>query len=167
MDEGTIRWDIQPQSLVPLIEETIAKLSVQVASKELKIILRVDPETPEGLFDYDKLQQVLINLLANAIEFTPVGGEIRVTAAPAGDWIQVSVQDTGIGIPPEDLPRIFERFYRVDKARSRMLGGTGLGLAIAKQIIELMGGRITIASELGKGTEVTFTLPVAVTAEKR
>lgn len=167
MDEGTVRWDIQARNIAELIEESVAKLSVQAGRKELTVVQQVAPDTPAGLYDYDKLQQVLINLLANAIEFTPSGGEIRVTAAPDGELIRVTVQDTGIGIPPQDLPRIFERFYRVDKARSRMLGGTGLGLAIAKQIVELSGGSIAIASHPGKGTEVSFTVPVASPAEMR
>ncbi|MFZ5823744.1 MAG: ATP-binding protein [Bacillota bacterium] len=167
MDEGTVRWDIQARDIGELIAESVAKLSVQASRKDLVVVQQIDPQTPHGLYDYDKIQQVLINLLANAIEFTPQGGEIRVKAAPDGGMIRISVEDTGIGIPPEDLPRIFERFYRVDKARSRMLGGTGLGLAIAKQIIELSGGHISISSQFGKGTEVVFTLPVAVPAEMR
>lgn len=167
MDEGTVRWDIQARDLAELIEETVSRLSVQASRKELIVIREVAPDTPPGLYDYDKLQQVLINLLANAIEFTPPGGTIRVTAAPDGAMIRVKVQDTGIGIPPADLPRIFERFYRVDKARSRMLGGTGLGLAIAKQIVELSGGQINIASQVGRGTEVAFTIPIASSAEMR
>lgn len=167
MDEGTTRWDLKANDIAELIAETVAKLAVQADRKDLVITHSVDPETPAGFYDHDKIQQVLINLLANAIEFTPQRGEVRISAKPEGDMIRVSVQDTGIGIPAEDLPRIFERFYRVDKARSRMLGGTGLGLAIAKQIIELSGGRVAISSQLGQGTEVAFTLPVASPTEMR
>lgn len=167
LDEGTARWDIQPNRVSVLIEECVGKLSVQAARKDLSVQWEIDPAVDYGLYDYDKLQQVLINLLANAIEFTPAGGEIRVKAALEAEMIRISVKDTGIGIPAEDLPRIFERFYRVDKARSRVLGGTGLGLAIAKQIVELGGGQISIASQLGQGTEVTFTVPIPAAVETR
>jgi two-component system sensor histidine kinase VicK len=138
---------------------------VQIERKNLVINRAFAAETPLALVDRDKLQQVLLNLLANAVEFTPSGGQISIATRADGAMVRVSVADSGIGIPAEDLPRIFERFYRVDKARSRMLGGTGLGLAIARQIIELSGGAISIDSELGKGTEVVFTLPAAQVAE--
>ncbi len=167
LDQGTVSWDVQPHELAPLVEECIAKLSVPAERKGLNIQCIYDPATPPGLIDRDKIQQVLLNLLANAIEFTPTGGSIKVEVKPRGTMVQVSVQDSGIGIPREDLPRIFERFYRVDKARSRMLGGTGLGLAIARQIVELLGGAIWIDSQVGKGTTVTFTIPAAAPEETR
>ncbi len=161
MDEGTSRWTIAPQDVGELVAEAAGRLRVQAERKRLAVACEVDPETPAALCDYDKIQQVVINLLANAIEFTPNGGRIQISVAPAGDEVQVAIQDTGIGIPAEDLPRIFERFYRVDKARSRSMGGTGLGLSIAKQIVELSGGSISIESEVDRGTTVTFTLPAA------
>lgn len=161
MDEGTLRWAIGPQDVGALVAEAIGRLRVQADRKRLTVHCEVDPDTPPALCDYEKIQQVVINLLANAIEFTPNGGRILVSVAPAGDEVRVSIADTGIGIPAQDLPRIFERFYRVDKARSRSMGGTGLGLSIAKQIVELSGGSIAIASEVDQGTTVTFTLPVA------
>jgi len=164
MDEGTHRWNILPHDLASVVQEVMARLGVQAERKDLQVLCRVAPDTPPGLCDYDKMQQVVTNLLANAIEFTPPGGRILVTVAPEAQAVRVTIADTGIGIPPEDLPRIFERFYRVDKARSRTMGGTGLGLAIAKQIVELTGGTISIASELEKGTTVAFTVPSAQAA---
>ena len=109
----------------------------------------------------DKLEQVIINIISNAIKYTPSGGRIEVFSGKLYSDIYIKVTDNGIGIPKENLPRIFERFYRVDKARSRDTGGTGLGLAIAKQIMDEMGGDIKITSEVDEGTEVTITVPTA------
>ncbi len=167
LDHGVDEWDIQAHELPLLVEECIAKLSVPIDHKRLRIVLAIAPSTPLGLFDRDKLQQVVLNLLANAIEFTPSGGEIQVEVRREASMVWVAIRDSGIGIPQEDLSRIFERFYRVDKARSRVLGGTGLGLAIARQIVELLGGTIWIDSQIGKGTEVVFTVPMAQAAEAR
>jgi two-component system phosphate regulon sensor histidine kinase PhoR len=123
--------------------------------------LRVEPL--EGLptlrADGQKLHQVMINLLNNAISYTPEGGSITVEARPVPEGVAVSVIDNGIGIPPDELPRIFERFYRVDKGRSRDLGGTGLGLSIVKHIVEAHGGQVRVESKPGKGSRFTFFLP--------
>jgi two-component system phosphate regulon sensor histidine kinase PhoR len=107
-----------------------------------------------------RLEQALLNLMANAIKFNRPGGEVRVRAAstPTGQ-IAITIADTGVGIPSQDLPRIFERFYRVDKARSRQVGGTGLGLSIVKHVVERMNGSITVESQLGRGSTFTLTLP--------
>jgi signal transduction histidine kinase len=103
---------------------------------------------------------VLRNLLDNGLTHTPPGGEIAVAAHDDDQWVEVSVRDTGSGIAAEDLPYVFERFYRADKSRSRATGGAGLGLAIVKQLVEAHGGRIEVESEVGQGTQFTFTLPV-------
>lgn len=119
------------------------------------------PESPAYIMsDSDKLEQVIINIISNAIKYTPDGGSIEVYCGTLYRDAFIKVRDNGIGIPKENLPRIFERFYRVDKARSRETGGTGLGLAIAKQIITQLGGNITINSESGKGTEVIISIPL-------
>lgn len=109
--------------------------------------------------DADKITQVLDNIISNALKYSPQGGKISFRAAEVGSFIQISVKDEGIGIPKESVKKIFERFYRVDKARSRKMGGTGLGLAIAKEMVEAHGGKIWVKSEEGKGTTVFFTLP--------
>ncbi len=109
-----------------------------------------------------RVEQVLVNLLDNAVKFNRPGGEVWIEAARLeGGKVRISVADSGIGIPSEDLPRIFERFYRVDRARSRAAGGTGLGLSIVKHAVERMGGSITAESQLGKGSKFTVTLPAA------
>lgn len=111
--------------------------------------------------DIDRLQQVLVNLVSNALQFTPRGGQITLSAEAVHDRMVVRVRDTGAGIPAQDLGRVFERFYRVDKARSRRSGGTGLGLAIVKHIVEAHGGRVGVSSEFGQGSEFFFDLPTS------
>jgi two-component system sensor histidine kinase VicK len=111
--------------------------------------------------DRDKIDQVLDNLVSNAIKFTADGGHIQIHVSSIDQVsLEISVKDNGIGIPKKDLNRIFERFYRVDKARSRNMGGTGLGLSIAREIIRAHNGEIEIESEYSRGTKVTFTLPI-------
>jgi signal transduction histidine kinase len=125
----------------------------------------VDCDVPQDLpvvdADAGRMVQVMRNLLNNAVTATPPGGEIRVTAREVDSKVEVCVQDNGSGIDPEHMPFIFERFYRPDKSRARKTGGAGLGLAIVKQLVEAHGGEIGIQSEVGKGTTVTFTSPVA------
>ena len=110
--------------------------------------------------DRDRLVQILVNLVDNAVKFTPEGGQVSIEAGAGPEGrVAVRVRDTGIGIPSTDLPRITERFYRVDKTRSREVGGTGLGLAIVKHLVQAHGGELHIESALGHGTTVSFTLP--------
>jgi len=112
------------------------------------------------------MHQVLTNMLDNAIKYTPDGGRVTVGANPIGDdMVEIYVQDTGLGIPNEDLPRLFERFYRVDKARSRELGGTGLGLAIVKHLVRSQGGEVRVESEPNVGSRFSFTVPVQDTGQ--
>jgi signal transduction histidine kinase len=119
------------------------------------------PDLPWIVADPARVGQVLRNLLNNALTSTPPGGEIRVSARRVDSQVEVSVQDTGVGIAPEHLPFVFERFYRADRSRTRLTGGAGLGLAIVKQLVEAHGGRVSIDSHPGKGTTVTFTSPAA------
>ncbi len=117
------------------------------------------PDLPRVPADEARMEQVLVNLIHNAIKFTPSGGRITVSARAEGDKLVVSVSDTGVGIPEDDLPRVFERFYKAD--RSRAGGGTGLGLAIAKHVVEAHGGRIWVESVEGRGATFRFTIPLA------
>jgi histidine kinase len=119
------------------------------------------------LADRERIHQVLFNLLDNAVRFTPTGGRVTVSADRHDGSVDVHVADTGPGIGPEHLPRLFERFYRADSARSQREGGTGIGLAIARSVVEAHGGRIWAESEPGKGSVFTFELPVARAAETR
>lgn len=150
----------QPLEIEELIEQVVAIL--QPRSQEKNITIKVDlPENlPVVQGDSDMLSQVLINLIDNAVSYTQPGGEIRIGAAAGQDELKVDVQDNGIGIPPESLSRVFERFYRVDKARSREQGGTGLGLSIVKHIIDAHRGSVQVESKVGKGSTFSFVLPL-------
>ncbi|MBC7107085.1 MAG: PAS domain-containing protein, partial [Firmicutes bacterium] len=129
--------------------------------KGLELGYHVQTHLPPVAGDPDMLARVLVNLVDNAVKYTPEGGRITVRAEAADGHVRVSVSDTGVGIPEESLPRVFERFYRVDKSRAREQGGTGLGLAIVKHIVEAHGGRVWARSEVGRGSTFTFELPVA------
>jgi two-component system phosphate regulon sensor histidine kinase PhoR len=128
--------------------------NVELAAEEI-------PEQAWVMADSDAIHQVLLNLLDNALKYTPPGGKVTVSARPAKGMMEICVSDTGIGIAAEHLPRLFERFYRVDKARSRELGGTGLGLSIVKHIARAHGGDVRVVSEPGRGSSFFFTLPLA------
>jgi len=142
-----------------LVLDVADKLSIAAQKRGLRFRTNFPEEVPPVYANADKVEQVLINIMSNAIKYTFEGGDITVSLDVQAEQVRIGIRDQGPGIPPEDQSRIFERFYRVDKARSRELGGTGLGLAIAKQIVEAHGGRIGINSELGKGTEIFFYLP--------
>jgi two-component system phosphate regulon sensor histidine kinase PhoR len=158
VETGKIVLEVRPVLLRETAGAVAAMFEGQAAPKQLRLVNTV----PTGLHaeaDPDRVAQILVNLVDNAVKYTPAGGQITLSAARAADAVEISVRDTGIGIPSTDLPRITERFYRVDKARSRALGGTGLGLAIVKHLVQVHGGELRIESELGKGTIVRFTLP--------
>lgn len=144
-----------------LLEDVVRKLSLEATARGQNLSLSFANTLKPFFGNRDRIEQVLTNILSNAMKYTPDGGEIRVSAGNIYDSIYIKVKDTGVGIPKEDLQHVFERFYRVDKARSRESGGTGLGLAIAKEIVEAHGGEIKLESEYGKGTLVTIKFPAA------
>lgn len=144
-----------------LMEEAEESLKEQARSRGMN--LRIVETTEERVqADRDTIHQVFANLIDNAIKYAPGGSEVQLGARVEGGVVEFFVRDFGQGIPSEHLPRLFERFYRVDKARSRESGGTGLGLAIVKHIVRKHGGTVAASSELGKGSEFVFRLPVAV-----
>jgi two-component system sensor histidine kinase BaeS len=142
-----------------LLREILSVLELEAESKG--IALKFDGDMKEEVYcDRARIKQVLINLIGNAIRYTPEGGQVEVRAMKDGGMVLVTVRDDGPGIPPESLPYLFERFYRVESSRSRQSGGMGLGLAIAKEFAEAHGGTLSVASELGEGTVMTLTLPM-------
>ena len=159
---GRVSLKLAPTRLDEVVEAVLAIMSPRAVSSRVTLRSQVPPDLPTVLADRDRLVQVVINLVDNAIKYTPEGGRVTVKAeARADGQVAVDVVDTGIGIPPIDLPRITERFYRVDKARSRELGGTGLGLAIVKHLVVAHGGQLRIESEPGRGTTVRVTVPTS------
>ena len=143
--------------LRPLIDDTVSRLRSLAERSGLSLSADVPSDLPPARADASRIFQVLMNLVHNAIKFTPPGGRITISAKPLGDRLVVSVSDTGIGIAPEHLPRIFERFFKADKSRASE--GSGLGLAIAKHIVQAHNGEIWVESEQGKGSTFSFSLP--------
>lgn len=140
-----------------VISRIIKNFETDFAGKKIDISFCVGDEKVNA--DKDKISQVMINLISNAIKYTPQGGSVKIQVKGSDTGTAIVVGDTGMGIPPEDLPHIFERFYRADKSRNRMTGGSGIGLAIVKAIIEAHKGSVTVQSELDRGTEFTVILP--------
>lgn len=153
--------ELHAMDIVATVAKSCAMLAPQASEKEIRLQNDIAAPLPRALVDQGRLEQVLVNLIDNAVKYTPGGGMIRLSAHQEGGFIRVSVEDSGIGIPAKDLPRIFERFYRVDAGRSREQGGTGLGLAIAKHIVQLHGGELAVSSIPGRGSTFSFTLRVA------
>jgi two-component system phosphate regulon sensor histidine kinase PhoR len=158
LESGRVTLNLQPIELRPLAEKILADLKTRTDAKGVKLVNDLPELT--AMADANRLEQVLANLVDNAIKYGRADGTVILGGQKAdADKIEVFVQDNGPGIPPESLDRIFERFYRVDKARSREQGGTGLGLSIVKHIVQSHGGKVWVKSELGKGATFFFTLP--------
>lgn len=158
IESGKQPLNLEPVDLKELFDDTIMILQSKADAKKMTVQnLIYDPVTVEG--DAKLLKQVAINLLDNAIKYTPEGGTVTVEAVKSPDEVEIIVSDNGVGIPAQHLDRVFERFYRVDKGRSRNMGGTGLGLAIVKHIVDKHKGSICAESRVGKGTKMRLTLP--------
>ncbi len=167
LESGDVPMHRETLPLRPLVTRVLSEIEVTRANRDVDLSQEVPDDLPPVFADPERVYQVLFNLLDNAVRFTPSGGRITVTASRHNGSVDVAVADTGPGIGAEHLPRLFERFYRVDEARSRDDGGTGIGLAIARSVVEAHGGRIWAESEPGRGSTFTFELPVADAAETR
>ncbi|WP_430884458.1 ATP-binding protein [Fusibacter sp. JL216-2] len=159
-DARKVDLEFEYHDYVTLLKKAIMKVEVTAKSKNQQIKFIADVDEVVGYFDYDRIEQVMLNILSNAIKYTPENGRIKAFITQLDDHVQIRVDDTGIGISKKHLARIFDRFYRVDKARSRNMGGTGLGLSIAKEIVELHQGEIEIDSKVGSGTSILVRIPM-------
>jgi two-component system phosphate regulon sensor histidine kinase PhoR len=157
IESGEVPLAKQPVEMGEVLAGAVERLRPQAEKQRLTLTLDVSPDLPPIMGDADRLEQVAVNLLHNAIKFTPAGGSVGVSGAFVGGAVEVRVSDTGVGIAPEDLPRIFERFYKAD--RSRGGGGTGLGLAVVKHTVEAHGGTVSAESEPGRGSTFSFSIP--------
>lgn len=168
LESGNVKLNQWVVSLRQLVSEIIAQLNIHLTNRH-RLVIDMPPQLPPVYVDRDKVKQILFNLLTNAVKYSPRGGEITLNVTetelppdhPPGRFLRLAVIDTGMGISEEDLPRIWERFYRVDNSNTRRIGGTGLGLSIVKSLVELHGGRIWVESVVGKGSTFYVTLPVA------
>jgi two-component system phosphate regulon sensor histidine kinase PhoR len=165
IEAGTFRIELSQSDLAELIHSVVETMEAHAAKRGITISTSIDKGIPPIFLDDHRIRQVLINLVSNSIKFTPRGGKIEIRAA--WDWqsdmgVRVAVSDTGYGIPKEDIPRIFDRFYQPEKGNHGSLGGTGLGLSIVREIIQAHGGSMEVESEPGRGSCFSFRLPHAL-----
>lgn len=167
IESGELRMTMAPFDVGALAREVVEAMEPVAAANEVALGLRLAPNLPPARGDRDQLRQVLVNLVDNAVKYNDPGGRVELSATPTpGGRVRVAVVDDGIGVPPEELPRLTERFYRVDRSRSRAQGGTGLGLAIVKHVLEAHGRRLEVESRLGHGSSFAFELDAAGAAKR-
>ncbi len=160
VEAGAYSLTLRPLRLPELAASVRSRLAQQFSEKGVRLEIDLPPDLPAFPADEDRLYQVLLNLVGNGLQYTPVGGEVRLSARQRGEQVEIEVRDTGIGISPEHLPHLFTRFYRVDKSRSRAGGGSGIGLTVARHLVEAHGGRIWAESDgPGRGSALFISLP--------
>ena len=162
MENNQEKWNMKESNIIPLLKAAVTKVGLTASAKKqyLNCLFNENSRVPV-VMDKDRIEQVILNILSNSINYTQEGGRIDIDLVTINREAHIIISDNGIGIPEDEQVRVFERFFRVDKARSRSMGGTGLGLAISKQIVEEHGGRIELMSKEGKGTTMTVILPLA------
>ncbi|MFQ6136111.1 MAG: sensor histidine kinase, partial [Candidatus Hydrothermarchaeales archaeon] len=166
LKKGALDLNLADMDIEEVILLAQREIEPQASAKRIEVKTSVQEALPKVRADFEELKQVFDNLLFNAIKFNKKGGKVTIKARAKGDFIEVSIADTGIGIPDEHLDKVFDWFYQVDSSARRAYGGTGMGLAIAKEIVEVHGGRMWVESELSKGSRFIFTLPVGGNDEK-
>jgi two-component system sensor histidine kinase VicK len=159
MDFEQANWKQEKINVKKMLLDTCKKLNIHAKNKNIEIHMGNIPDDMNIKFDKDGFEQIILNIAGNAIKYTQDYGNVWVSANKENKNIIISIKDDGIGIPKEDINRIFDRFYRVDKARTREMGGTGLGLSIAKQIAESHNSKLLVESEVQKGTEIKIIIP--------
>jgi two-component system phosphate regulon sensor histidine kinase PhoR len=162
IESGQMSMVFKPCAVAMVVERVAAGLARVLHERQCRLRIEIPDDLPPVMADEARLAQVLVNLIDNAVKYSPSGSEVIITATVEKPYVQIDVIDNGIGIPEQDIPRIFERFYRVDKARSRDLGGTGLGLSIVKHIVQAHKGDVRVSSRVGEGSRFSFTIPKAV-----
>lgn len=162
IDAGHFSMNIKNYDVINIVEDIVLSIADYVESKGISIIFDTEVEEKEMAFDADAMERIVLNLLSNAVKFTPKGGKIEVNIYDRGEYIVISVKDTGVGIPVEKQKAIFERFIQVDKSFSRRREGSGIGLSLIKELIEMQGGEIRLKSEKGKGSEFIVKMPIKV-----
>jgi len=161
IESGRIEMRLEPMLLPEIAQMRIEEIRPEADQRNVRLALAVEDGLPPAMGDSERVGQVVTNLLSNAVKFTPPDGQVRVRLRREGNLVSVQVIDTGPGIPPEEQEKIFDRFHQVGTARNRPQGGTGLGLAIAKSIVDAHGGHLWVDSEVGKGSDFRFVLPIA------
>jgi len=165
IESGELPLAREPVEMASVVADAVDRLRSQAKKQGLSLTVDVAAALPPIMGDGERLQRAVVNLLHNAVKFTPAGGSVHVWAGLAEGAVTVKVSDTGVGIAPEDLPRVFERFYKSDRARGS--GGTGLGLAVVKHIVEAHGGTVSVENELGRGSTFSFAIPVPSSPHER
>ncbi|MBV9602837.1 MAG: response regulator [Chloroflexi bacterium] len=161
IESGRIKLDLAPIDLAAIITSVVATMRPLLDAKQQTLTTSVEADLPLAMGDRDRVVQVVTNLVSNAHKYTQAEGAITVSAERTDNLLRVAVQDNGMGIPADDIPKLFTRFFRVDSSLTREIGGTGLGLSIVKSIVELQGGTVSVESEVGRGSTFAFTLPIA------
>jgi signal transduction histidine kinase len=161
MEVGSLTLNKQVTDFQRLLNEVLTKVRAQMEEKQITFEAVLPEKLPELTIDKDKIATVLVNLLGNAVKYTPAEGRVAFRVSVTGQELEISVEDSGVGIAPEELPRVFEKFFRSEDPRVQEQQGTGLGLALAQEVIRLHGGRITAESELNKGSTFHIVLPIA------
>jgi len=160
IESSTSKLNLESVNLNELMYKITYEFKPRFRKKGIIFSAKTPSDLPEVKADKNRLVQIIVNLLNNAISYTQDGGKVEISAKPVNGYIEVEISDTGIGIPEKDIPHIFERFYRGDKSRSRETGGTGIGLAIVKELVQAHGGEISVKSDEGRGATFSFTMPI-------
>src|SRR5262249_41901327 len=161
IESGRIKLDVTPLDVAAIVGSVVTMMRTLLDGKNQTLTAELPPDLRLARGDHDRVVQVITNPDSNAHKYTPGGGSIRISAENADGMVRIAVTDNGMGIPAEDVPKLFARFFRVDSSITRVIGGTGLGLSIVKSLVELQGGTVSVETELGRGSTFAFTLPIA------